>query len=156
MVAEGGGRAVLFVLRPGQASELRAAPGMPERSCRLGRSGRVVCDRGYSSDPWRAAIRAAGAEPCVPGQPTHPRAPPHDRSAHAQRHRVENLRARLKEHRAIATRYDKTAASSLGALHLAAALDWSSNKAQRQCDLAAQANGFAGEVLDGGSLCGSG
>jgi transposase len=37
---------------------------------------------------------------------------------------VENLWARLKEWRAIATRYEKTAASFLGVLHLAAALDW--------------------------------
>lgn len=128
MAADGGGRAVLFVLRPGQASEVRAAPGMLEQLCRLGTLGRVVCDRGYSSDPWRAAIRAAGAEPCVPGQPTHPRAPPHDRSAYARRHRVENLWARLKEWRAIATRSDKTSTSFLGTLHLAAALDWMSNR----------------------------
>jgi transposase len=32
--------------------------------------------------------------------------------------------ARLKEWRAVTTRYDKTAASCLGVLHLAVALDW--------------------------------
>jgi thioester reductase-like protein len=37
---------------------------------------------------------------------------------------VENLWARLKEWRAFATRYEKTARSFLGVLHLAAALDW--------------------------------
>jgi transposase len=35
-----------------------------------------------------------------------------------------NLWARLKEWRAVATRYEKTARSFLGVLHLAAALDW--------------------------------
>ena len=45
----------------------------------------------------------------------------------ARRHRVENLWARLKEWRALATRYDKTASSFLGALHLAASLDWLHN-----------------------------
>ena len=37
---------------------------------------------------------------------------------------VERLWARLKEWRAVATRYEKTAASFMGILHLAAALDW--------------------------------
>ena len=37
---------------------------------------------------------------------------------------VENLWARLKEWRAVATRYEKTARSFLGILCLAAAADW--------------------------------
>ena len=126
-VCDGLGRGLAFVLVPGQAPELRVAPDLLAVAMRLERVGRVVCDRGYSSDPWREAIRAAGAEPCVPGQPTHRRAPPHDRAAYARRHRVETLWARLKEWRALATRYDKTAQSFLGG-HLAAALDWLSNR----------------------------
>nr|WP_322100045.1 transposase [Geminicoccus roseus] len=37
---------------------------------------------------------------------------------------VERLRARLKERRTIATRYEKTAHAFMGVLCLAAALDW--------------------------------
>lgn len=107
---------------------MKAAPALLDRLRALAAVGRVVCDKGYSSGPWRAIIQAAGAEPCVPGQPTHPRAPPHDRSAYARRHRIENLWARLKEWRAVATRYDKTASSFTGGLHLAASLDWLSNR----------------------------
>jgi transposase len=40
------------------------------------------------------------------------------------RNRVERLWARLKEWRAVATRYEKTARSFLGVLCLAASLDW--------------------------------
>jgi transposase len=40
------------------------------------------------------------------------------------RNRVERLWARLKEWRAVATRYEKTAASFLGVLCLAATADW--------------------------------
>ena len=40
------------------------------------------------------------------------------------RHLVENLWARLKEWRAVATRYEKTAHSFLGVLCLAATADW--------------------------------
>jgi transposase len=52
----------------------------------------------------------------------------YDRSAYGRRHRVERLWARLKEWQAVATRYEKTSESYLGALHLAAAMDWLSNR----------------------------
>nr|WP_259654919.1 transposase [Gluconacetobacter dulcium] len=44
--------------------------------------------------------------------------------AYRCRHLVENLWARLKEWRAVATRYEKTAASFLAVIHIAAAGDW--------------------------------
>ena len=37
---------------------------------------------------------------------------------------VENFFARLKQYRAIATRYDKTPRNFLGAIHLAASMVW--------------------------------
>lgn len=126
-ICDGGGRALGFVLIPGQASELRVAPDLLAKAVELGPVGRVVTDRGYSSATWRSTIRAKGAEPVVPAQPTHP-AVPFDAAAYRRRHRIENLWARLKEWRAPATRYDKTAASFMGALHLAASLDWLSNR----------------------------
>lgn len=116
-----------FALIPGQASELRAAPALLLLAAHLGPLGRVVCDGSYASAPWLALIEEAGATPVVRPNPTHRRARDHDRAAYRGRHRVENLWARLKEWRAVATRHDKTAASFLGGLHLAAAFDWLSN-----------------------------
>ena len=43
---------------------------------------------------------------------------------YANRNRVERLWARLRERRAVAARYEKTARSFLGVLCLAAARDW--------------------------------
>jgi len=40
------------------------------------------------------------------------------------RHLVENFFAKLKQYRAIATRYDKTAAAFLGSVYLAASVVW--------------------------------
>jgi transposase len=62
----------------------------------------------------------------------HPAIPPKRTDApvacpewiHANRHLVENLWARLKEWRAVATRYEKTAPSFLGVFCLAATADW--------------------------------
>jgi transposase len=90
---------------------------------RLGRVGRVVCDRAYSSASWRAGIRLVGAEPVVPANRTHP-VVTYDRAAYRRRSRVEQLWGRLKEWRAVATRYEKRGESYLGVLHVAASLDW--------------------------------
>ena len=90
---------------------------------RLGPVERVICDRAYSSASWRGGIRLVGAEPVVPANRKHPPVA-YDRAAYRERHRVEQLWGRLKEWRAVATRYEKTAESYLGALHAAAALDW--------------------------------
>ncbi len=97
-------------------------------AARLGRVLRVICDGSYSAAAWRHLIRALAAEPVVRPNPTHPHAPAHDRVAYRRRHRIENLWARLKEWRALATRYDKTATSYGGGLYLAAAFEWLSNR----------------------------
>lgn len=74
----------------------------------------------------------------MPAHSRHRGAPGHDRAAYRERRRIENLWARLKEWRAVATRYDKTAASFLGAVHLAAALDWLCNQPWDQCAIASR------------------
>jgi transposase len=116
-------------LIPGQASELRVAPALLLIAALLGNIGRVVCDAAYSSAAWCALIMEAGALPVVRANPTHPRQQHFDRAAYRRRHKVENLWARMKEWRALATRYDKTATSFSGGLYLAAAFEWFPNRA---------------------------
>ena len=123
LVSEGRGRALGFALLPGERSELKAAERLLVAVRRLGPLGRVICDRGYSSASWRAGIRLLGGEPVVPSNRTHPQVA-YDRAAYGRRHRVEQLWGRLKEWRAVATRYEKTASSYLGVLYVAAAIDW--------------------------------
>ena len=50
------------------------------------------------------------------------------------RNGVERLWARLKEWRAVATRYEKTARSFMGVLCLAAVMDWAQGPASRMSD----------------------
>jgi transposase len=47
-----------------------------------------------------------------------------DKDAYKARHLIENFFCKLKQYRAIATRYDKTARNFLAAIHLAAAVIW--------------------------------
>jgi hypothetical protein len=83
----------------------------------------VVGDRGLASDAFRDVVWDMGARPAIPPKRTDaPVACPPWISAN--RCLVENLWARLKEWRAVATRYEKAARSFLGVLSLAATMDW--------------------------------
>ena len=48
----------------------------------------------------------------------------YDRDIYEARHLIENFFAKIKQFRAIATRYDKTARNFLAAVHLTAAAIW--------------------------------
>ena len=83
----------------------------------------VVADRGLSSHAFREHIWSLGARPAIPSKRNEEEVACPD-WIYANRNQVERLWARLKEWRAIATRYEKTASSFMGVLCLAAALDW--------------------------------
>lgn len=53
---------------------------------------------------------------------THPRE--YDKHLYKARHLIENFFAKLKQYRAIATRYDKLAQNFQGAIYLAATVIW--------------------------------
>lgn len=121
MACDRRGWAVAFRLLPGHRGESRAAPAPLAASVWLGPVGRVTYDRAYSAAWWREMTAEAGAEPIVPANPTRP-AVRYGRPAYRRRNRVERLWGRLKEWRAMATRYEKTAEGYLGVLHVAASL----------------------------------
>jgi transposase len=83
----------------------------------------VVADRSYASHAFREPIGERGACPAIPSKRNQaPVACPV--WVYKNRNIVERLWARLKEWRAVATRYEKTAGSFMGVLSLAAALNW--------------------------------
>ena len=79
----------------------------------------VLADKGYDSDANRAAIRAAGAEPCIPPRKNRVEPIAYDRHLYQERNVVERYFARIKQYRRVATRYDKKAANFLGFVWLA-------------------------------------
>ena len=121
MIADGLGRAVAFILAPGQAHELPHAIPLLDRLPSVPKWG--VADRGYASHAFREHIWSLGARPAIPARRNEETlsCPPW---IYNNRNQVERLWARLKEWRAIATRYEKTARSFMGILCLAAACDW--------------------------------
>ncbi len=84
--------------------------------------GWVVGDRGLSSDRLRGQAWSMGARPTIPAKKNEApvRCPDF---IYIHRNRIERLWGRLKEWRAVATRYEKTAGSFMGVLCLAAAQD---------------------------------
>lgn len=85
----------------------------------------VIADKAYDAEVRVIEpLQQAGKTLVIPQRITHPRQREYDRHMYKARHLIENFFARLKQYRAIATRYDKTARNFLGAIHLAASIVW--------------------------------
>ena len=85
--------------------------------------GWVVADRGFASERFRQGMRDRGSAPAIP--PKRGDAPVRCPAfIYRHRNRIERMWGRLKEWRAVATRYEKTARSFMSVLCLAAAQDW--------------------------------
>ena len=121
VIADGAGRALGFVLAPGQAHELPLAPWLLALLMFIPLW--IVGDRGYAARLFRDLICRIGAHPAIPAKSNEAPVdcPPW---IYVNRNRIERLWARLKEWRAVATRYEKTGSSFLGVLCLAATMDW--------------------------------
>ena len=84
----------------------------------------VLGDMGYDADWVRQELLLRGVLPVIPPNPVRKEPVPLDRGLYRLRNRVERLVNKLKQFRAVATRYDKTAESFLAFVHLAAAHVW--------------------------------
>jgi transposase len=91
----------------------RRGPGRPRT-----RPGRVLADKAYSSRAIRSHLRGRGIKATIPEPADQARnrarrgsnggrPPAFDASAYKERNTVERAFCKLRQHRAIATRYDK-------------------------------------------------
>ncbi len=91
----------------------RRGPGRPRT-----RPGRVLGDKAYSSAAIRAHLRRRGIKTVIPEPADQARnrrrrgrrggrPPAFDKEAYKQRNTVERAFCKLRQHRAVATRYDK-------------------------------------------------
>lgn len=81
----------------------------------------LIADRGYDSTPFRQALAAKGIEPYIPSSRSRKIPYPYDKALYRQRHKVEDLFAKLKDWRRIATCYDRCAHTFFSAICIAAA-----------------------------------
>ena len=110
-----------FLLTPGQASDLDGSDVLLKDTA----ARTIIADKAY--DAQRRLVEPllqAGKAVVIPSISTRKVLREYDRHVYKARHLIKNFFARLKHYRAIATRYDKTAAAFLGAIHLAATIVW--------------------------------
>ncbi len=85
----------------------------------------IIADKGYDAQERLVQpLKDKGKAVVIPSRSNRKQHRTYDKHLYKARHLVENFFARLKQYRAIATRYDKTAINFLGAIHLAAAVVW--------------------------------
>ena len=80
---------------------------------------RLIGDKAYDADDLRAFLTAQGTEAVISPMPRRLTPPPFDAIAYRRRNLIERAFCKLKDWRAIATRYDKTARNFLAGICLA-------------------------------------
>ena len=110
-----------FFLTPGQAHDLQGADALLPQL----KADTLLADKAFDADERVIEpLRAAGKNPVIPNKNNRKIPRPFDKDLYKTRHLIENFYCKLKQYRAIATRYDKTARNFLAAIHLAAAVIW--------------------------------
>jgi transposase len=85
----------------------------------------LIADKAFDADNRVIEpLAASGKTAVIPPRSSRRSPRPFDRDLYKARHLIENFFAKLKQFRAIATRYDKTARNFLAAIHLAASAIW--------------------------------
>ncbi len=85
----------------------------------------LIADKGYDADRRvRAVLAAAGKTAVIPPRRNRKSPASYDKELYKKRHLIENFFSRLKDFRALATRYEKTAQNFLAGVYLAAAIIW--------------------------------
>lgn len=79
----------------------------------------VIGDKGYDSKRLVRAIRARGAAAVIPSRSNRKEQRAYDTERYKDRNLVERFWNKLKQHRRVATRYEKTARNFLAFVHLA-------------------------------------
>ena len=115
------GNPVGFFLTGGQAHDLVGADHLlPDMD-----ADALIADKAFDADKRVIEpLAKAGQAVVIPSKANRNVARDYDRDLYKARHLIENFFAKLKQFRAIATRYDKTARNFLGGIHLAATLVW--------------------------------
>jgi transposase len=87
-------------------------------------SEELIADKAYDADHLRAFLQARGTLAVIPNKINRVNRYPFDDEKYRTRNVIERTIGRIKDFRAIATRYDKTARNFLAGLCLVAAIIW--------------------------------
>ena len=118
-VCDQAGRPIILKLSAGQVSDHKGAAMVIDA---LPVAAHLIADRGDDSAWFRQALTDRGITPCIPSSRSRKIPFAYDKDIYRQRHRVENLFAKLKDWRRIATRYDRCAHTFFSAICIAATI----------------------------------
>jgi transposase len=116
-VVDNDGKPVLLFLSAGQVSDYK---GARQLLAFLPNAKVMLADRGYDADWFRQALKEKGIIPCIPPKKNRKKQILYDKELYRKRHKVENMFAKLKDWRRIATRYDRCAHTFFSAICIAA------------------------------------
>ena len=108
-----------MLLSEGQMSDYKGAALLLDV---LPKAKHMLADRGYDADWFRKALIDKGITPCIPPRQSRKIQITYDKHLYRQRHKVENMFAKLKDWRRIHTRYDRCAHTFFSAICIAAAV----------------------------------
>jgi len=110
-----------FHLTAGQAHDLEGADVLLDNI----KADALLADKAYDADERvLKRLEAQQCEPVKTPKSNRKEQRSYDKYLYKARHKIENFFAKLKQYRAYATRYDKTAQNLLGAIYLAATVVW--------------------------------
>jgi transposase len=89
-----------------------------------GAIARLLADKAYDTNPFRAVLAGRQIEPVIPSIRRRKSLIPYDATAYRQRNLIERMFCRLKDFRRLATRYDKLARNFLATAIIAAIIIW--------------------------------
>lgn len=122
MVADSHGNPVDFEITEGQMHDIQMAPALIERTPK---SEFTVGDKGYDGEYVRWIIQECGSKAVIPRKSNSTIGNQGlDKDIYRLRHKVENVFARLKHFRAVATRYDKLKRNYQATVTIACAFMW--------------------------------
>ena len=120
MLADALGRPLRFLVTPGQAGDVTAAPFLLEGQ----EGGAVLADKACDSNALRNRIAAMGDLAVIPSRRSRTVPIPQDAAFHRHRNRIERCLGRLKGFRRLATRHDRRTIHFTRLILLAASRVW--------------------------------
>ena len=114
------GNPVALSLTPGQAADITQAEPLLDQVV----PDALLADKGYDSDALVETLQKRGITPVIPPKANRREPRKTDFALYRERYLVERFFCKLKQYRAIATRYDKLANTFLAAVTMVCILFW--------------------------------
>ena len=123
-IVDAHGNPVALSLTPGQAADIKQAVPLLDQLDPDNLPDALLADKGYDSDALVETLEERGITPVIPPKANRKEPRETDFALYRERNLVERFFGKLKQYRAIATRYDKLANTFLAAVALVCILFW--------------------------------